>query len=175
VSGYQLYELRRKHMNRSKVVFLAVAAAALTSTSGAFAQICVNVSGSCNSYFFGTSPTNTPDVTALNGFEYGCGQSRTRHASGVLRRVSGRVEIEFTGTNQQFDFTQTVAWSGEVNVQNTGTYKVLYTYLSSGTLTAHGAAGPITLTDNPACAEPAAAAVAAATGQDTTQHQVPGR
>ena len=171
MSGYHLHELRRTHMNRSKVVFLAVAAAALTSTSGAFAQICVNVPGSCNSYFFGTSPTNTADVTALNGFEYGCGQSRTRHASGVLRRVSGRVEIAFTGTNQQFDFTQAVAWSGEVNAQNTGTYKVLYTYLSSGTLTAHGATGSITLVDNPACAEPAVAAAAAVTSQDTTQRQ----
>ena len=162
-------------MNRLKTVFLAVAAAAMTGTSGASAQICVNVSGSCNSYFFATAPTNTGDVTALDGFEYGCGQSRTRHASGVLRHVSGRVEIEFTGTNQQFDFTQTVAWGGEVNAQNTGTYKVLYTYLSSGALAAHGASGSITLVANPACAEPAATAAAAATSEDTTQRRAPGR
>jgi hypothetical protein len=160
-------------MSRSKVVFLAVVAAALLlSASGAFAQVCVNVGTSCNHYFFGTSGTNAPDVTALNGFEYGCGQSRTRHASGVLRRVSGRVEIEFTGTNQLFDFTQAVAWSGEVDAQtNTGTYKVLYTYLSSGTLTAHGATGSITLTG---CTEPALAA-AGAGGEDTTQPRAPGR
>jgi hypothetical protein len=98
-------------MNRSKIVFLAIAVAVLTSSSGAFAQICVKVSGGCNSYYFATSPTNTGDLTALNGFEYGCGQSRTRHASGVLRRVDDRVEIEFTGINRQFDFAQTVAGS----------------------------------------------------------------
>jgi hypothetical protein len=160
-------------MSRSKVVFLAVVAAVLMSVSAAFAQVCVNVGASCNHYFFGTSATNAPDVTALNGFEYGCGQSRTRHASGMMRLISGRVEIEFTGTNKLFDFTQAVTWSGEVDAQtNAGTYAVLYSYLSSGTLTAHGASGPITLT---ACTEPAITMAAATGGEDTTQVQAQGQ
>jgi hypothetical protein len=88
--------------------------------------------------------------------------------------VDDRVEIEFTGTNRQFDFTQSVNWSGEVDASNNGTYKVLYTYLSAGKFTAHGASGSITLVDNPACAEPPVAERAAAIGRDTTR-QVPGR
>lgn len=127
--------------------------ALLLNAGAASAQICVSTGGSCNSYFFGLTATTASDVYALSGFEYGCGQSRTRHASGVLRVLAGRAEIEFTGTNQLFDFTQAVAWSGEVAVPGlTGTYKVLYTYIDGGALTAHGSSGTITLAG---CAEPA--------------------
>ena len=140
-------------MRRSLVVCLAVCGAVLLNAGVASAQICVNVGASCNSYFFGLAATTAPDVYALNGFEYGCGLSRTRHASGVLRVLASRAEIEFTGTNAQFDFTQNVAWSGEVAVPGlTGTYKVLYTYIDGGALTAHGAEGTVTLAG---CAEPA--------------------
>jgi hypothetical protein len=100
----------------------------------------------------------------MNGFEYGCSQSRTRHASGVLRVLADRIEVEFTGTNRQFDFTQAVSWSGEVAKPSlTGDYSVLYTYLSGGVLTAHGASGAMTVG---ACAEPARPA---ANEKDTSQ------
>jgi hypothetical protein len=137
------------------VVFLAVGAAVLLNAGSASAQLCVNVSGACNSYFFGVSATAAPDLFAINGFEYGCGQSRTRHASGVIRSVAGRLEIEFTGTNENFDFAQGVAWSGQVaNPGLTGTYKVLYTEINGGVLQGHGATGAVTLAG---CTEPALA------------------
>jgi len=142
--------IKEVKMRRSLVVCLG---AVLLNAGVASAQICVNVDGSCNSYFFGLTATTASDVYALNGFEYGCGKSRTRHASGVLRVLASRAEIEFTGTNQEFDFTEAVAWSGEVALPGlTGTYKVLYTYIDGATLSAHGASGTITLAG---CAEPA--------------------
>jgi hypothetical protein len=140
---------------RSIVVLLAVVAVALLGAGNASAQgICVNVSGSCNSYYFGVSSTNTADLLQLDGFEYGCGLSQTRHASGVLRVKTDRLEVSFEGTNRQFDFTQSVNWSGEVARPSlAGVYNVEYVYINGGVLSAHGFAGlAFSLTG---CAEPA--------------------
>ncbi len=151
-------------MSKSMLGFLVVAGAVLLNAGNASAQVCVNTGTSCNSYFFALSTTGQSNIFALNGFEFGCGQSRTRHASGVLRAVTGRLEIEFTGTNENFDFTQSVSWSGEVASPGlAGSYKVLYTYINGGVFTAHGATGPITVTG---CSQPTAPTTGAA---DTSQ------
>ena len=135
----------------------AVIGYAMLSVAGAakVAGLCVETGATCNAYYF-IRTRETPDTDSIHGYEYGCGFT-DRYATGVMRRDGGVWYIGFTGTNHQYDYTQQVTWSGEVDAATLeGTYDVLYTYISEGALSAHGIGDTLSITD---CDQPASIAV----------------
>ena len=135
---------------KKHLLVLAAAFVCLALGGNSFAGVCINIEGGfCNHYYFSLTKTESAEVFALTGYEYGCGQV-DRIASGTARVEGGQVHVGFTGSNGASavgDYGQLVEWNATLDLPSiTGTYVVMYSYLSSGVPDGHGASGDVSVT-----------------------------